>query len=190
MGYVLFCIILAAMGLGELYSRSEEKKQVREQEALVYRQQMYLTAMQTVFYSAKKYADSLFCIRPQIAEDIRFFPEVVYMYGVPIFQFKLTKAKITNTEDREASLRIQRLLQEGINSLLRDGTVPNIPGTYWEMPNGYQWPIFTIVAVQEDALFYHIQVAVVDNNRTANLLYQKNFAKRSPKPTSANDPDY
>lgn len=190
MGYVLFCIILVVMGLEELYSRAEEKKQVREQYALAYRQQMYWTAMQMVFYSAKKYADSLFCIRPQIAEDIRFSPEVVNVDVLLIFRFKLTKAKTTNTEDEEACLRVKRLLQDGINAQLKAELIPNMPRTCWEMPSGDKWSIFTILAVHEDSLYYHIEIVVVDNNFAADLLYRRKFGRRSPQPTSTSDPDY
>lgn len=185
-GFLATC----ALVLWWWYEHTQEKKQMQQQNQEQHIRLTYYTAAQLIFTAAPKYAATSLYLPPQVVEDVMVDPPIVYINDIPFFQYRLVKTQTTTTPNAQSCKRLQHLLQIDINNQLRSGMVPNIPGFFWNDSNGYKWPIFTIVAVREDPLYYGILVALIDNEQTASFLYQKKFAKRSPQSTSANDPDY
>lgn len=181
-------VFLALVGF--LIYEGHEKKQVQQQQASARLQAYYGSASQVLFVSSAKLANILGFQSPLTPEDVQTQPCVVSLSGFPVFQFKLTKMQATNQPDTEICGRLEKLLQGGMNKALQSGDVPNIPYPAWKAADGKIWPLFTILAVREEPLYYIVQLVVVDNPSMASFLSARKYGRHNPPPTSPSDPDF
>lgn len=187
--YYAAVVILVGLGCWWIYDRTQEQKQMQQQQLVVNRQVLWSSALQTVFAAAVKFSDVLSYKCPQLPQDIISEPAVVNINGLPTFQFHLVK-KTTNASDEEALGQVENLLQSGMNTELKSGRTPNIPFPAWKAADGKIWPLFTILAIRDEPLYLIIQVLVVDNDVAARFLTSQKYGRHNPPPTSHSDPDF
>lgn len=186
------CALVVA-GIWWLYDRDKAQKENARAAKAAQRNALAFSAQWAIFYAATKFANIGHFQQPQTADDIMTTPTFITINGVPRIQFKLVKLEGQSREpDKQSCKRLQKLMQGHINTMLATGQVPNIPAQscYYQDSAGYRWPVITLVAVQDEPLYYIVQIAFVTDEETAQRLRAVRYNRRTPPKSPTTDPEF